>query len=191
MATVAEIDYLGVDRNDQRPRKRASVNITSEDGTVVDIKQPRSSSTTIQNGNRQINISSGKSNAVVSVNERGNASVNIMPTSTTANRLSDDIVLKTPQESYAKALNFEEEIENQNLPNDQQAMNEGKIRMLLSNVTKKMNDSQTLYPMIAIFATTILAIIILVQRISIGLKVVAILILLAFIIFTVLKFKKF
>jgi len=191
MATLAEIDYLGVDRNDQRPRKRASVNITSEDGTVVDIKQPRSSSTTIQNGNRQINISSGKSNAVVSVNERGNASVNIIPTSTTANRLSDDIVLKTPQESYAKALNFEEEVENQNLPNDQQAMNEGKIRMLLSNVTKKMNDSQTLYPMIAIFATTILAIIILVQRISIGFKVVAILILLAFIIFTVLKFKKF
>lgn len=102
---------------------------------------------------------------------------------TTGGESSLNINYKSPQDAFNDALNYSED----ETDDYAQSMQEkhGKMEKLMSNMLKGVNDSKYLYPAIAIIIITILVILILFQKIAVSTKIIASLILLVFIAFTV------
>lgn len=90
---------------------------------------------------------------------------------------------KSPQEAFTEALNFKEDHTDGQNNND--AVDSNNMRTMMKNILKSMNDSKFIYPGIAIVVMSLLVVVILMQRISAGVKFLAVLILLVFITFTV------
>lgn len=98
-----------------------------------------------------------------------------------SNRLN--LNYRSPQEAYNDALNYSED----DADDYAQSMQDkhGKMEKLMSNMLKGVNDSKYLYPAIAIIIITILVVLILFQKIAVSTKVIASLLLIVFIAFTV------
>lgn len=121
-------------------------------------------------------------------------SVRQVTTNTTRRVVSDsnDDVLnlnyKSPQQAYNDALNYsEDELDSSgNTTNTTDSKDKSrKVEKLMTNMLKSVNDSKYIYPTIAIIVLSILVVIVLFQKISLGIKILSVLLLLLFIAFTV------
>lgn len=95
----------------------------------------------------------------------------------------------TPQGELSNALNFSSGGNNATLGDNIDEKSQ-KFKAMLSNFIKTSNDSKLIYPGVAIIVASLLVILILFQKISAGIKVLAIIILLLFLAITVYQFKK-
>lgn len=136
------------------------------------------------------------SSSIRNTNTNGLTS-NITPPSTTTTTMSTtnrlpsqnnnntglNLNYKSPQEAFNDALNFSED-ENNN-PMDDDSMKNCKMEKMMTTMLKNINDSKYIYPTISIVVLTILVIIILFQKISVGIKILSSVILLIFVAFSV------
>lgn len=90
----------------------------------------------------------------------------------------------TAQSEYAKAINFSEHTPlNENSPDPTMS----KMKTMIDNIMKNFNDSKYLYPAITLVAMVTLVIIVLFQKSSTFIKIIAIAIFLIFTAFTIFK----
>lgn len=94
-----------------------------------------------------------------------------------------DINYKSPQDALNDALNYSEDDSDDN----EQSMQDkhGKMEKLMTNMLKGVNDSKYIYPAIAIIIIAILVVLILFQKVAVSTKIIASLLLIIFIAFTV------
>ncbi|AYP97978.1 GrBNV gp51-like protein-like protein [Mauternbach virus] len=98
----------------------------------------------------------------------------------------------SPQIEYTSAINFDDTSDHQTSPyhpNNQQRT-QSKMKQMMANVLKIKNESKYVYPSIAIIVTSIFVILLLFQKVCIGVKIFAVIILLLFIAFTIYEFKR-
>lgn len=110
---------------------------------------------------------------------------------------SSDVM--TPQYEYLNALNFNE---NNNVTanpllsnaavnnNATQLQQQSKLKTMMANFIKTTNDSRYVYPSIAIIVASLFVVILLFQKISTAVKIIAVILLLLFIAFTIYQFKQ-
>ena len=93
-----------------------------------------------------------------------------------------NINYRSPQDAFNDAINYSEDDDDY-----EQTMQEkhGKMERLMTNMLKGVNDSKYIYPAIAIIVITILVVLILFQKVAVSIKVIASLLLIVFIAFTV------
>ncbi|AUQ44019.1 putative gp51-like protein [Esparto virus] len=100
----------------------------------------------------------------------------------------------TPQKEYTKAINFNDEpldaATNQIYTSIENGQKQNKFKLMLSNIMKNTTNSQYVYPTISIIVVSLFVIIMLFQTISLGVKILAVILMLLFIAFTVYRFKR-
>lgn len=93
---------------------------------------------------------------------------------------------KTPQEELNRALNFEDDEGPSTVP----SASKTNIKSTLTNILKKMNNNEYIYPGLSIISLLILVIMVLFQKpISILIKILAVLIFLVFLVYSIYQFK--
>ncbi|ATZ81515.1 GrBNV_gp51-like protein [Drosophila innubila nudivirus] len=100
--------------------------------------------------------------------------------------------IMSPQSEFTSAITFQDvpdQMTSPYYPNNQH-QDQSKIKQMMANVLKMKNESKYVYPSIAIIVTSIFVILLLFQKICIGVKIFAIIILLLFIAFTIYEFKR-
>lgn len=100
-------------------------------------------------------------------------------TTTPSNSETLNLNYQSPQEAFNDAINYTES------DNDNMGTNDRKMERMMSNMLQSVNDSKYIYPTIAIIVISILVILVLFQKISAGIKLLAIVLLILFIAFTV------
>lgn len=114
--------------------------------------------------------------------------------------MSTNKIIDTPQNEYSTAINFSEQPytdgnfdPNVRVTTDQpytETQHQSKIKQMMANVLKSTNESKYVYPSVAIVVASLFVILLLFQKISTGIKIIAVVILLLFIAFTVYQFKR-
>nr|UBR58241.1 gp51-like protein [Oryctes rhinoceros nudivirus]WIF19379.1 gp51-like protein [Oryctes rhinoceros nudivirus] len=100
-----------------------------------------------------------------------------LPTTTTTTTTAS---AKNAQAEYTEALNFKEDE-----PLDVSNPNTSKLKSMMNNVMKGINNSKYIYPTISIAVLVILVIILLFQASTPLCKIIAVLLLVFFVIFTI------
>lgn len=94
----------------------------------------------------------------------------------------------SPQNEFIDAINFSEKSQIQDDLADNDTTT-SKFKSMVQNVMKNVNDSKFIYPFSAILVASILVIILLFQKATMFSKVIAVLLLIIFTIFTVYQAK--
>lgn len=99
-----------------------------------------------------------------------------------------DFPKQTAQSEFTNAINFTEETPLNSLANGEQTPS--KLKTMMANVMKNINDSKYIYPGISITVMLILVVILIFQTVSVFSKVLALIIFVLFLIFTAYYAKK-
>nr|WOJ45370.1 GrBNV_gp51-like protein [Apis mellifera nudivirus] len=111
-----------------------------------------------------------------------------------ATQLNMSLDYKTPEQTYNKALNFDSENESDsNDPKNgqqQQQQQKQSINERLKNFMRRINDSAYIYPTVTILIVTLIVIITIFQQsVSLIIKVILILVFMAFLFYTIWQFR--
>lgn len=93
------------------------------------------------------------------------------------------------QNEYLDAINFREDSSLDSIGNNNNQTS-SKFKNMVSSFMQNINDSQQIYPIIAITVMVILVIMILFQKTTTVVKIMAVILLIVFVIFTVYRNKK-